>query len=110
LATPLQRQKNVGNFVHNVTLWHVRVTTAAMESQQCVTCLLLRYIYDECISPATVKRARFSYSVGHFVQFLPNMKLLDRISCLQNKIRQVGTAMPKTDGQTEGRGEASRRS
>ena len=50
-------------FVHNVTLWHVRVTSTAMESQQCVMCVLLRYMYDESMSPATIKRNRFSCKV-----------------------------------------------
>jgi len=61
LATQLRRHDVVVTmFVHNVTLWHFRITSAAMKSQQCVMCVLLRYMYDESMSPATIKRNSFS--------------------------------------------------
>lgn len=76
-----------------------------MESQHWVMCVWLRYIYDECISPATIRPTRFSCKVSDiFADFnrIRNFSTDFHIR-LQNKnftgIRRVGTAMPMMEVQ-----------
>jgi hypothetical protein len=100
-------------FAYSVILWHVPVTTAAMESQQWVMCVLLRYIYDECMSPATIKPNRFSCKVSDIFADFDRIRnfATDFHIRLQIKtfigIRRVGTAMSMMEVQTEHRGEAN---
>jgi hypothetical protein len=49
-------------------LWNFWVTSVAMGSQQCFMFLFLRHMYDEIMSPATIKGNRLSDILYDFIR------------------------------------------